>query len=165
VREWRGWGRGLRRAVGAWYVARSADAIAYQAIKYRQRDGVSHRDVLRMAHPAAAVSAGNPTLGVTPEQARLFEWIVLGGNTDGLPRIVEGFTRALRATSAAETAELVREYQLPREALVSEHLNDPRVWEALLERMPATALIRNLATMTRAGVIAPGSDAASLVAQ
>jgi 60 kDa SS-A/Ro ribonucleoprotein len=39
------------------------------------------------------------------------------------------------------------------------------VWEALLERMPVTAMIRNLATMTRAGLIAPGSDAASLVAQ
>jgi 60 kDa SS-A/Ro ribonucleoprotein len=165
VREWRGWGRGLRRAVGAWYADRTVDAIAYHAVKYRRREGVSHRDVLRMAHPAAAVSAGNPTLGVTPEQARLFEWIVRGGNADGLPRIVEGFARAQRATSAAETAALVREYELPREALLSQHLNDPMVWEALLERMPITAMIRNLATMTRAGLIAPGSDAASLVAQ
>jgi hypothetical protein len=31
-------------------------------------------------------------------------------------------------------------------------------WTALLEDMPAGALIRNLATMTRVGVIAPGSD-------
>jgi len=165
VREWRGWGRGLRRAVGAWYADRTVDAIAYQAVKYRQRDGVSHRDVLRMAHPAAAVSAGNPTLDVTPEQARLFGWIVRGGDVDGLPRIIEGFARAQRSASAAETAQLVREYELPREALLSEHLNDPLVWEALLERMPITAMIRNLATMTRAGLIAPGSDASSLVSQ
>jgi 60 kDa SS-A/Ro ribonucleoprotein len=32
------------------------------------------------------------------------------------------------------------------------------VWEALLEEMPMTALVRNLATMTRVGVIAPGSE-------
>jgi 60 kDa SS-A/Ro ribonucleoprotein len=32
------------------------------------------------------------------------------------------------------------------------------VWTALLDDMPMTALIRNLATMTRVGVIAPGSD-------
>ena len=165
VREWRGWGRGLRRAVGGWYADRPVDAIAYQAVKYRQREGVSHRDVLRMAHPAAAVSAGNPTLDVTADQARLFGWIVRGGDTDGLPRIVEGFARAQRSDSAAETARLVREYELPREALLSQHLNDPPVWEALLERMPITAMIRNLATMTRAGLIAPGTDAASLVAQ
>ena len=34
----------------------------------------------------------------------------------------------------------------------------PEVWEALLEDMPMTALVRNLATMTRVGVLAPGSD-------
>ena len=33
----------------------------------------------------------------------------------------------------------------------------PDVWEALLEDMPMTALVRNLATMTRAGVLEPGS--------
>ena len=53
----------------------------------------------------------------------------------------------------------------PKELTLSEHLNDPMVWEALLERMPVTAMIRNLATMTRAGLIVPGSDAASLAAE
>ena len=46
---------------------------------------------------------------------------------------------------------LVREYRLPREAVQTEHLTSPEVWEALLEDMPMTALIRNLATMTRVG--------------
>ena len=39
----------------------------------------------------------------------------------------------------------------------TEHLTSPEVWEALLEDMPMTAMIRNLATMTRVGVVAPGS--------
>ena len=86
VEGFRGWGRALRRAVGNWYAAQSPDTLAYQAVKYRQRDGVTHRDVLRLAHPAARVGAGNPTLDVTDEHARLFEWIVRGGSTDGLPR-------------------------------------------------------------------------------
>ncbi len=163
TRAWRGWGRSLRRAVGAWYAAQPADRLAYQAVKYRQRDGVTHRDVLRLAHPAAAVTAGNPTLDVSPEQARLFEWIVRGGDADGLPRLVEGFTRAQAATSARESAELVREYGLPREAVRPEHLTEAAVWDALLERMPMTAMIRNLATMTRIGLIAPGSDAVAAV--
>ena len=51
VEQFRGWGRSLRRAVGRWYVDQDADALAYQAVKYRQRDGVSHRDLLRLAHP------------------------------------------------------------------------------------------------------------------
>src|SRR5207237_8669013 len=62
VEGFRGWGRSLRRAVGRWYAAQSPDALAYQAVKYRQREGMSHRDVLRLAHPARRVGAGNPTL-------------------------------------------------------------------------------------------------------
>ena len=61
-----------------------------------------------------AVSSGNPTLEVSAEHGRLFEWIVRGGDTDGLPRIVEGFVRAQSAGSPAETAALVREYMVSR---------------------------------------------------
>ena len=163
VREWRGWGRSLRRAVGAWYAERPVDRLAYQAVKYRNREGMTHRDALRLAHPAAAVTAGNPAVGITPEQALLFEWIVRGGGADGLPPIVEGYLRSQAAATPAEAAALVREYGLPREALLSEHLADPVVWEALLERMPMTAMIRNLATMTRVGLLAPGSAATAMV--
>jgi len=158
VEGFRGWGRSLRRAIGAWYAAQSPDALAYQAVKYRQREGVTHRDLLRLAHPAARVGSGNPTLAVSDEHARLFEWIVRGGAADGLPRLVEGFVKAQAASTARESAALVREYGLPREALRPEHLTSPEVWTALLDGMPMTALIRNLATMTRVGVIAPGSS-------
>jgi len=163
VEGFRGWGRSLRRAVGRWYAARSPEALAYQAVKYRQREGVTHRDLLRLAHPARRVGAGNPTLDVSDEHARLFEWIVRGGETDGLPRLVEGFVRAQEAATPRDAAALVREYRLPREALQPEHLTSPEVWEALLDDMPMTALIRNLATMTRVGVLAPGSDGTSQV--
>lgn len=158
VEEFRGWGRSLRRAVGGWYAGQPVESLAYQAVKYRQREGTSHRDLLRLAHPGAAVKAGNPRLDVSDEQARLFEWIVRGGDTDGLPAIVEGFVRAQAAATAAESAALVREYGLPREAVRPEHLDSAAVWDALLEQMPMGALLRNLATMTRVGVIAPGSD-------
>ena len=166
VEQFRGWGRSLRRAVGAWYATRPVDALAYQAIKYRQRDGVTHRDLLRLAHPAGKVSAGNPSLEVSPEHEALFEWIVRGTPKDDLPRVVEGFTLAQAAQAPKRAAELVREYGLPREAVKPEHLTSPEVWSALLDGMPMTALVRNLATMTRVGVIAPGSDGtAKAVAQ
>jgi 60 kDa SS-A/Ro ribonucleoprotein len=163
VEGFRGWGRSLRRAVGRWYAAQPVEAIAYQAVKYRQREGVTHRDLLRLAHPAERVSAGNPTLDVSAAHARLFEWIVRGGETEGLPRVVEGFVRAQSAATPTETAALVREFNLPREAVQSEHLTEAVVWEALLDDMPMTAAIRNLATMTRIGVLAPGSDGTAKV--
>src|SRR5262245_25788275 len=166
VEGFRGWGRSLRRAVGRWYASQPVDALAYQAVKYRQREGVTHRDLLRLSHPAQSVSAGNPTLAVSDEHRALFEWIVRGGDTHDLPRVVEGFVRAQSAENSKQTAELVREYGRPREALRPEHLTSPEVWEALLDEMPMTALVRNLATMTRVGVIAPGSDGtARVVAQ
>jgi 60 kDa SS-A/Ro ribonucleoprotein len=166
VEGFRGWGRALRRAVGGWYTGRSAESLAHQAVKYRQRAGMTHRDLLRLAHPAGRVGAGNPTLELTDEHRRLFEWIVRGGDTAGLPRIVEGFTLAQAAETPARTSELVREYSLPREAVPTGHLASAEVWEALLEDMPMTALVRNLATMTRAGVLAPGSaGTAKVVAQ
>jgi 60 kDa SS-A/Ro ribonucleoprotein len=163
VEGFRGWGRSLRRAVGRWYAAQPADAVAYQAIKYRQREGVTHRDLLRLSHPAGRVSSGNPQLDVSDEHARLFEWIVRGGETDGLPRVVEGFARVQAVRTAKEAAVLVREYGLPREAVKPEHLSSTEVWQALLVDMPMTALIRNLATMTRIGVLKPRSDATAKV--
>jgi 60 kDa SS-A/Ro ribonucleoprotein len=166
VEQFRGWGRSLRRAVGAWYATRSVDAVAYQAVKYRQRGGVTHRDLLRLSHPGDKVSARNPKLDLTPQHEALFEWIVRGTDADVLPCLIEGFTLAQAAETPNRSAELVRAYGLPREALRPEHLASPEVWSALLEDMPMTALIRNLATMTRVGVIAPGSaGTATAVAQ
>ncbi|HWT91588.1 MAG TPA: TROVE domain-containing protein [Solirubrobacteraceae bacterium] len=165
VEGFRGWGRGLRRAVGGWYAAQDADRLALQAIKYRTRGGISHRDVLRLAHPARAVSARNPAQAVSDQHARLFEWIVRGGSVDGLPRIVEGFVRVQRARDAAEAASLIRAYRLPREAVPSELLTSPEVWGALLEDMPMTAMIRNLATMTRVGLLGRRTQGTRLVVE
>ena len=54
---------------------------------------------------------------------------------------------------------LIREDGLPRECVPTEHLNDPAVWEALLEGMPLMAMVRNLAKMTAVGLLKPGSKA------
>ncbi len=53
----RGWGRGLRNAVGAWYNGKDAKDVAYQALKYQSRDGWSQRDLLRLAHPTPATAS------------------------------------------------------------------------------------------------------------
>ena len=42
-------GIGIRKAIAKWYTDRKPSDIAFQAIKYQQRNGVSHRDVLRLA--------------------------------------------------------------------------------------------------------------------
>jgi 60 kDa SS-A/Ro ribonucleoprotein len=152
----RGWGRMMRKAVSEWY-AKNPNQLAYQAIKYRSRDGWSHRDLLRLAHPK---NAGN---------AAIFDWIAHGTDAESDLTSGEGmglilaFEKAQRAKTPAETAQLVRLANLPREALQTDHLNDPEVWRAMLEmKMPMTAMIRNLATMTRNGVL-DGTDEKKIV--
>jgi 60 kDa SS-A/Ro ribonucleoprotein len=155
VEGFRGWGRGLRRAVGGWY-AQPAERLAYQAIKYRQRDGWSHRDLLRLAHPTAP----------TPQHQELYHWLVKGWpgvgeepHPDAVLRRIWAVERAKQTTNADEIVRLIREERLPREAVPTHWLRQAAVWEALLDDMPMTALIRNLATMTRIGLIAPGAEA------
>jgi 60 kDa SS-A/Ro ribonucleoprotein len=71
--------------------------------------------------------------------------------------------RAKRSSTRDEVVRLIRDYRLPREAVPTQFLNEAAVWEALLEQMPTTALIRNLATLTRVGVLAANSDATKRV--
>jgi 60 kDa SS-A/Ro ribonucleoprotein len=63
----------------------------------------------------------------------------------------------------AEAAALIRAHDLPREAVPTALLNDPAVWQALLERMPLTALVRSLAKLTAVGVLRPLGDGLPLV--
>jgi 60 kDa SS-A/Ro ribonucleoprotein len=150
VDKLRGWGRGLRTAVGGWYLEKTPDQVAYQVAKYGQREGWSHRDVLRKAHP-------NPADASTPEQHdAVLRWAAGKENvpTDA-PTLIYGVELAKRSTSASETAGLVREYGLTWEMLQTEHLNDRKVWEALLEsgKVGVTALIRQLPRLTKLGLL------------
>lgn len=147
VEQFRGWGRGLRRAVANWYLDRPVDELAYQAVKYRQREGWSHRDLLRLAHPRTD----------DDRRTNLFRWILGRDDTpvEGLS-VVDGFQRARSATTAEQVAALVTEFGLSWEMLPDEHVNAPVVWEALLERgMPQTALMRQLPRLTRLGLLSP----------
>jgi 60 kDa SS-A/Ro ribonucleoprotein len=63
--------------------------------------------------------------------------------------------RAKRAAAADEVARLIADYRLPREAVPTQWLQDPMIWRALVAEMPLAALVRNLATLTRLGVLGP----------
>ena len=175
VHAMRGWGRGLRHAVGHWYTDRGMDDLAHQAVKYQQRDGWSHADLLRLAHPQAP----------SPQHDAVFRWLLKGADSLGerevkrkvrgedrvaryapvgeLPRLIQAFEQAKRATIAGEIVKLIGEFDLPREAIPTQWLNEAVVWEALLERMPLTALIRNLGKLSSLGLLKPFSDAKRLI--
>ena len=67
----------------------------------------------------------------------------------------------IRSYEEAKTAttfklySLIRDDRLSWEMVPSEMLDKPEVWKALAQDMPIMALVRNLATLTRKGVISP----------
>lgn len=144
VEQFRGWGRGLRRAVANWYLDRDPDAVAYQAVKYRQRNGWSHRDLLRLAHPKPADAATRAT----------FDWIARNSVTDQTPALIHAFTEAQAATDRATWVRLIRDSDLSWEMLPDTALAAPEVWAALLDSgLPQTALLRQLPRLTRLGLL------------
>ena len=168
VEGFRKWGRGLRRAIASWYTDKPVERVAYQAIKYRERDGWSHRDLLRLAHPKAK----------TPQHDALFRFIVGGEDAliketprgkpldpANLPAFVRAFGELQRQTDKKTIVAMIRDHRFTHEMLRTEWKNDPDVWAALLPDMPQGALIRNLGKMTAVGLLGPMSDASRLVAE
>jgi 60 kDa SS-A/Ro ribonucleoprotein len=159
VNAMRGWGRGLRRAVASWYDSKNLKDLAYQVTKYAQRSGWTHRDALRLAHPKAQDSSRDG----------LYRYIT--GHNDKLVndadwatyvRVVDAIRNEM---NVATIVEAIKGHDLPREVIPTEMLNTVEVWDALLEKMPMTAMIRNLATMTRVGLLTPMSKAADMIAE
>jgi len=161
ARAFRGWGRGVRAAVGRWYTVRQPADLAYQLLKYQARDGWSHRDALRLAHPTPP----------SYEHDVLFRFATRGweavAGSNALRTDVGGrleAVQAIRHMSPAEAARVIRVYKLTREMVPTELLRSPVVWEALLEAMPLTALVRNVGVMTKIGLLSPDAAATRAVA-
>jgi 60 kDa SS-A/Ro ribonucleoprotein len=151
-----GFGSSVRKALTKWYKDKDADQLAYQLVKYRQRDGWSHHDVLHLCHAKADSEVQN----------NLFKFAKLNTSIEAaeLPAIVHGYLKATTASSVKEVVKLVEDYNLPREALPTQFLNSPEVWDAMLPKMPATALLRNLGTMASNGLLSKLSASEKLVA-
>ena len=126
VEGFRGWGRSLRRAVGTLVRGPARRRARLPGGQVPPRDGWAHRDLLRLAHPAGACRR-QPVRRVTPEHARLFEWIVRGGvERRPAAHASTGFVaRAGGADARPRRRSSSREYRLPREAVRPEHLDAP----------------------------------------
>jgi 60 kDa SS-A/Ro ribonucleoprotein len=185
VTKLRGTGRALRNAIRDWYTNPkmlgveggrfvNADGLAYQLVKYQQRDGWSHKDLLRLGHPHAVIDAqdaafrwavgGMEALGTRSVQRKASK---TGISTypdvrEHLPKLIEAFEQAKTANEKT-LVKLITEHNLPREAVPTEKLNSATVWEALLQKMPMTATIRSLAKMTAVGLVRPLTEASKLI--
>jgi 60 kDa SS-A/Ro ribonucleoprotein len=103
-----GWGRGVQRAVGEWYTEKDANQLAYQLIKYRQRGGWSHRDLLRLSKPVGddADETVNAALRwatkIAPESDGHFTVERLREMVPNVPRHIVAFTAAQMSRQPGE---------------------------------------------------------------
>lgn len=156
VEAFRGWGRALRRAMGAWYTEQTGQHLAYQLCKYAKRNGWSHRDLLRLAHPHAE----------KPGHRALFHWVTRGTTSGELPDLVHSYIALQDAKDAKDVFRALADCpDLSWEMIPTTFLGSADVWGALLPRLPMGALIRNLGRMTANGLLAPMSDAARVAAE
>lgn len=155
VQHFRGWGPALKKAVARWYTDRATPKdLAHQVTKYQQRNGWSHRDLLRLAKPC----------GVEGVTGKILRWAVGKQDVEGMLGIdplmpIVAFEHAKAATSKGEIVRLIQEHGLVRECIPTQWLTEPEVWDALLDKMPLNAMVRNLATMTRIGLLKPMAQA------
>lgn len=169
-----GWGPAKRRAIARWYEAQSAEQLAYQMAKYQRRGTWSHHDVLHVAHPRLGSvdpvtrNTGRPVPGDARHldlhpKARLANWAksgrmrqpASGSGTDPLAIVAamqEAQAQEDTAYGLGRVVALIHGHGLTREMVPSWALGRAATWQALLPTMPITALVRNLPTMTRAGL-------------
>ena len=166
-----GWGRAHRRAIGNWYLQHRDQPLklAMHVTKYKNRNGWSHKDVLRLAHPKPDSD------GVAAVVKYIIKGIDVAKDNFIKPDVdpsMEKMFAFLQATEdikkkkdADEIVTMIQEYGLVREHIPTDMLKNKQVWQALLEKMPMTAMIRNLGKMSSIQLLAEGSDEAELVCQ
>ena len=148
-----GWGRRMRKAVASWYNHGSTAHFVMQVLKYQSRDGWSHRDLLRLAHPRLKpIDESHP-----PElYGKVFDAICRPEKWAEVDHpLAEGWRTVQAATTAKEAAKTIIEYSLPREFVPTQFLTDPHIWAALLPQMPMTALVRNLGNLSKCRLLKP----------
>lgn len=162
VNKMRGWGRGLRNAIANWYTTKDFNTLAYQVMKYKNREGWSHKDVLTMSHAKAA----------NDDQNFIFKTLVKGFSNDDMNSLdvnkmkyiigmnFQSFITKSDGTLDIDKAiEYIKEYNFPREVLPTALLSNTNVWSAMLNSgMPMTAMLRNLGNMSKIGLLTPFSE-------
>lgn len=150
------WNAAAKRGIAAWYTNKTMDKLAVQLLKYQQRNGWAHRDVLRLAHVKPS----------SPIQSNLFRYSVKGELETGaeVPQLLIDFEYMKRATEKKDVLRLIEGSDLLTwEMVPTQFLKDKDVLFALVKNMGMTALIRKLGALAAHGVTGPLSEGSKLV--
>ncbi len=151
-----GWNNLHKNAISEWYKTKNPHTLIYQITKYKDREGYTHKDILRLAH----------LVPETASQKIIFKYIAKGYeefctylikenilflDNEDLIRVlsfIQDYERIKDYTDIDMVISLIEKWKFAREHIPTELLNNKLVWEALLLDMPDIALLRNLNKMT-----------------
>ena len=131
-------GRGIKSTVARWL---NDNLSEYWAIKYNGRGrGYSLTDIVKLVHPKSE------------EKNALYQYLISGKVDESLKQI-KAYEALKTSENVREQMELISEGKLPHEVVTGATKMSPELWDSLVRTMPTFALLRNLATLERAGVL------------
>ncbi|KAI6179243.1 hypothetical protein M3Y98_00589300 [Aphelenchoides besseyi] len=158
-----GWGRLMRKTIEQWYLNKPPMQLANQITKYKNRNNYTHKDALRLCH-------ADPKNAPENNKAAFYDYIFHYAVSGKLDKKFDGYDDAqttavldsdvakflnavevvskLKPEDEEKCAQLIYECGLVREHCPTDLLNSSVVWKALLEKMPMTAMIRNLSKLS-----------------
>lgn len=143
----RGFGKIVREVGKTWLSREDVKGLAYQLLKYQQRQGFSHRDALRLFHVKPP----------TEEHRQLFEWVIKGW--EELPTKIPSDVLAQiwwyewLKRNPDKTHEAITNGHLTHEMAAPVGKMDKQAWQLLFQEMPIGAMLRNLVSLTEIGVL------------
>lgn len=154
-----GLGRAIKEVINRWLNGISE----YHLIKYGSDAGakLSLRDTLRLTHPQP----------VDPQHDALFLYLTdrqkwrdtYGEQIATLLPQIDAVERLKRADDGAEIRALIQQGRLPYEVVTGAIRPDTATWSLLVRQMPYLALLRQLNTLQRAGVLADAETVGYIV--
>ena len=137
------WNRSRRNMTLDWYYQFTPDQLAYQCLKYQNRAGWAHRDLIRLGHVTSALAATND----------LFTYLIKGELSERVPEICHVYETMKEVKTGEVVGQLIADHNLTWEFVPSQWLGDGNLWRILLPNLPYTAMLRNLARMTANGTL------------
>jgi 60 kDa SS-A/Ro ribonucleoprotein len=161
VKQFRGWGDSLKNAVAGWYTGRSPYALAKQVTKYSQRNGWSHRDILRKCH-AQGDGLSQEVLQYATQRDSWLKTVSVDHTSETNQYLMA--VEEVKTATKAGVISLIEQHGLEREHIPTELQRDPDIWSALLPNLGVTAIMRNLGRLSSIGLLKPLGSATKLVA-
>jgi len=147
IKGQRGWGRSLRKAFSRYYEETDLKKLAVHMLKYRNREGWTHKDLIRKSHPKAGEG----------ERAAMLRYVVREENVlpDGEIKDLVAAFEELNSSEITEkrAIELIKKFEFQREMVPTELQSKAKVQEVMLPNLGYTALMRNLANFTKSGLL------------